>query len=93
MTGLLRGFNHDVSLARRIPIGILPLGKNNHIARSIYGAVSEDNRVDKVQALARASMTVVQQANSSEMNGLCVQVLQEVSFYCIIKVMYKMRYY
>ncbi|KAI5709457.1 hypothetical protein M8J76_004030 [Diaphorina citri] len=76
VTGLLRGFDHDCSLARRIPIGILPLGKNNHIAQSIYGPI-DDNKVDRVQALARASMTVVQQAKSSEMNALCVQVLKE----------------
>uniref|UniRef100_A0A8D9BA04 Acylglycerol kinase, mitochondrial n=2 Tax=Cacopsylla melanoneura TaxID=428564 RepID=A0A8D9BA04_9HEMI len=78
VTGLLRGFDHDCSMARRLPIGILPLGRNNHIARAIYGDPSDrDGQVETAEALARATMTVVEQARSSEMNALCVQVLQQ----------------
>ncbi|KAL1462257.1 hypothetical protein WDU94_014107 [Cyamophila willieti] len=77
VTGLLRGFDHDCSMARRLPIGILPLGRNNHIARSIYGdPLDRDGQVETAESLARAAMTVVEQARSSEMNALCVQVLQ-----------------
>lgn len=79
ITGLLRGFNHDCSLARRIPIGILPLGQNNHIAKSIFSQSNEESFIEKVNFMADASMTIVQEARSSEKNVLCIQVLEDDS--------------
>ena len=54
VTGLLR--RQDASQAARIPIGVLPVGRTNSLAHTLFG-----RDVDSVRLMAEATMSVVRQ--------------------------------
>jgi len=58
---LLRRLKGDTSLTEHLPIGILPLGRTNNVARKLLQP-KDDNYV---HFLAKATMTIINEVNSS----------------------------
>lgn len=59
MTGLLRRLKGDTSLTEHLPIGILPLGRTNNVARQLLQP--QDNNL--VHFLTSATMTIINEVN------------------------------
>jgi diacylglycerol kinase family enzyme len=59
VTGLLR--RPDAETRRRRPIGILPLGANNRLAKKIFHLDESSSRAGDVALMANAAMACVKQ--------------------------------
>lgn len=59
VTGLLRRLKGDTSLTEHLPIGILPLGRTNNVARQLLQP--QDN--NQVHFLTSATMTIINEVN------------------------------
>lgn len=58
---MLRRLKGDTSLTEHLPIGILPLGRTNNVARQLLQP--EDN--NQVHFLTNATMTIIKEVNSA----------------------------
>ena len=56
LTGLVRKYNSNINSVKQCPIGILPLGQTNRVARSLYG---EYDRLSDVNQIIEATMAIV----------------------------------
>uniref|UniRef100_A0A2H8TEM6 Acylglycerol kinase, mitochondrial n=1 Tax=Melanaphis sacchari TaxID=742174 RepID=A0A2H8TEM6_9HEMI len=61
VTGLLRRLKGDISLTEHLPIGILPLGRTNNVARQLLQP-QDDNHV---HFLTNATMAIINEVNSA----------------------------
>lgn len=61
VTGLLRRLRGDTSLTEHLPIGILPLGRENNVARQLLQPL--DN--NQVHFLTNATMAIINEVNSA----------------------------
>ncbi|CAI6343662.1 unnamed protein product [Macrosiphum euphorbiae] len=61
VTGLLRRLKGDTSLTEHLPIGILPLGRTNNVARQLLQP-QDDNHV---HFLTNATMAIINEVNSA----------------------------
>lgn len=61
VTGLLRRLKGDTSLTEHLPIGILPLGRTNNVAKQLLKP-EDDNQV---HFLTNATMTIINEMNSA----------------------------
>lgn len=65
LTGLIRRVNGDTSALKNLPIGILPLGKTNTLARKLYSnssVVAENDFIDaspRVRLMAEAAFAAI----------------------------------
>lgn len=62
VTGLLRRLKGDTSLTEHLPIGILPLGRTNNVARRLLRP--QDN--NQVHFLTNATMAIINEVNSAQ---------------------------
>ncbi|PSN42053.1 Acylglycerol kinase [Blattella germanica] len=72
ITGLLRRSDGDLAVQRRFPIGILPLGRTNTVAESLFS----NNNSNKVKMMADATMSIVREI-TKPIDVLKIEVLQE----------------
>ncbi|XP_076239270.1 acylglycerol kinase-like protein Mulk [Calliopsis andreniformis] len=56
LTGLVRKYNSNVNSVRQCPIGILPLGQTNRVAKSLY---HEYDNLSDVRQIIEATMAIV----------------------------------
>lgn len=56
LTGLVRKYNSNLNLVKQCPIGILPLGQTNRMAKSLYHEY--DNLTD-IKQLIEATMVII----------------------------------
>ncbi|XP_026805197.1 acylglycerol kinase, mitochondrial-like [Rhopalosiphum maidis] len=61
VTGLLRRLKGDTSLTEHLPIGILPLGRTNNVARQLLQH-QDDNHI---HFLTNATMAIINEVNSA----------------------------
>lgn len=60
VTGLLRRSDNS-SAAQRFPVGIIPVGKNNNVAKAIF----KEFKNDRIKLMAEATMAVVRDSRRS----------------------------
>nr|XP_033327193.1 acylglycerol kinase, mitochondrial isoform X1 [Megalopta genalis] len=75
LTGLVRKCNSDINSVKQCPIGILPLGQVNRVAKSMYHKY--DNLSD-VRQLIEATMAIISE-NSKLMDMIEVEPIEENS--------------
>ncbi|CAK9830197.1 Acylglycerol kinase, mitochondrial [Anthophora retusa] len=56
LTGLVRKCNSDLNSVKQCPIGILPLGQTNKVAKSLY---HEYDNLSNVKQMIEATMAVI----------------------------------
>ncbi|XP_046610154.1 acylglycerol kinase, mitochondrial [Neodiprion virginianus] len=56
VTGVMRRCNTDVEIVKQCPIGILPLGQTNNVAKSLFNGYTD---LPQIHAMAEATMAVV----------------------------------
>lgn len=56
LTGLVRRYDSNINLVKQCPIGILPLGEKNKVAKSLY---HEYDNLSDVRQLIEATMAIV----------------------------------
>lgn len=61
VTGLLRRETGDNPLEKRIPVGVLPLGRTNNVAKSLFKESSQSHII----SLAEATMAVIRQVTKA----------------------------
>ncbi|XP_076274247.1 acylglycerol kinase-like protein Mulk isoform X1 [Rhynchophorus ferrugineus] len=71
ITGLLRRTNENAN--GLVPLGVLPLGKNNSIGQFLFPGKS---KLDRVKSLADATMAIVEEA-TKPMDVLRIEILNE----------------
>ncbi|XP_076654981.1 acylglycerol kinase-like protein Mulk [Halictus rubicundus] len=80
LTGLVRKCNSNINSVKQCPIGILPLGQVNRVAKSMYGEYDslnrESDRLSDVRQLAEATMAVIRE-NSKMMDMIEVEPIEE----------------
>lgn len=85
MTGLLRRADGDLAVQRKFPLGILPLGRTNTVATSLFF----DS--DRVKMMAEATMAVIKEITKPidvikievlEVSILLQDLLPPPLFYC-----------
>ncbi|XP_076297367.1 acylglycerol kinase-like protein Mulk [Lasioglossum baleicum] len=73
LTGLVRKCNSNINSVKQCPIGILPLGQVNRVAKSMYG---EYDNLSHVRQLVEATMAVICE-NSKMMDMIEVEPIEE----------------
>lgn len=58
---MLRRLKGDTSLTQHLPIGILPLGRTNNVARQLLQPENDN----QVHFLTNATMTIINEVNSA----------------------------
>lgn len=85
MTGLLRRADGDLAVQRKFPIGVLPLGHTNTVAKSLFF----DS--DKVKMMAEATMAIIKEITKPidvikievlEVSILLQEFISQLLFYC-----------
>lgn len=71
ITGLLRRTDGDISVQRKFPIGVLPLGRTNTLATSLFSNTDSN----KVKMMADATMAVIQEI-TKPVDVVKIQVLE-----------------
>ena len=73
LTGLVRKYNSNINSVKQCPIGILPLGQTNRVARSLY---REYDRLSDVNQIIEATMAIVSE-RSKMMDMIEVEPVEE----------------
>ncbi|XP_066137593.1 acylglycerol kinase, mitochondrial [Euwallacea fornicatus] len=69
VTGLLRRTNENANAL--VPIGVLPLGKNNTVGKSLFPG---ETKLEKVTSLANATMAVIEEI-SKQIDVMRIEIL------------------
>ncbi|XP_054003363.1 acylglycerol kinase, mitochondrial isoform X2 [Hylaeus anthracinus] len=75
LTGLVRKYNSNINSVKQCPIGILPLGETNRIAKSLY---HEYDNLSDVRQLIEATMAIIDE-KSKMMDMIEVKPIEENS--------------
>jgi acylglycerol kinase len=85
VTGLLRRADGDLAVQRKFPVGVLPLGRTNTLATSLFF----DS--DKVNMMAEATMAIIKEITKPidvikievlEVSILLQEFISQLLFYC-----------
>ncbi|XP_066261514.1 acylglycerol kinase, mitochondrial [Euwallacea similis] len=71
VTGLLRRTNENTNAL--VPIGVLPLGKNNTVSRSLFPG---ETKLEKVKSLADATMAVIEEI-SKQIDVMKIEIMND----------------
>ncbi|XP_017877920.1 acylglycerol kinase, mitochondrial [Ceratina calcarata] len=86
LTGLVRKYDYNLSSVKQCPIGILPLGQTNKIAKSLY---QEYDDLSDVKQMIEATMAIINE-RSKMMDMIQVKPIEEENLEEPIKPIYAM---